>query len=135
MDGVTRTGRAAIFCACSSVSTSSMMIASFAREPAGKALRGDLERSSAPLEAWLCAVEFMEFSKAEFDAVKFTSDPSLTEFTAAEFAEAIEFTEFCELSFAEFCLAQFCPAEFCDAGSTGSFGAVTFCSAILSSSF
>ena len=130
MDGVTRTGRAMSFCACSSVPTSSMMIASFAREPAGKALRGDLERSSALPEAWLCAVEFMEFSEAEFDAVKFTSDPSSAEFTAAEFAEAIEFAEFCELSFIEFC-----PAEFCEAGSTGSFGAVMFCSAILSSSF
>ena len=130
MDGVTRTGRAAIFCACSPVPTSSMMIASFAREPAGKALRGDLERSSAPLEAWLWAVKFMEFSKAEFAAVKFTSDPSFAEFAAAEFEEAIEFAEFCELSFIEFC-----PAEFCEAGFTGSFGAVTFCSAILSSSF
>ena len=130
MDGVTRTGKAAIFCACSSVPTSSMMIASFAREPAGKALRGDLERSSALPEAWLCAVEFMEFPDAEFTAVKFTSDPPPAKFAATEFAEAIEFAEFCELSFAEFC-----PAEFCRAGSTGSFGAVTFCSAILSSSF
>ena len=77
----------------------------------------------------------MEFPDAEFAAVKFTSDPSFAEFAAAEFAEAIEFTEFCELSFAEFCLAKFCPAEFCDAGSTGSFGVVMFCSAILSSSF
>ena len=106
------------------------MIASFAREPAGSALRGDLERSSKLPEAWLCAVEFMEFSGAEFTAVKFTSGPPLAEFAAAEFAEAIEFTEFCKLSFVEFCLA-----EFCEAGSTGSFGAVTFCSAILSSSF
>ena len=130
MDGVTRTGSAAIFCACSPVPTSSMMIASFAREPAGRALRGDLERSSAPLEAWLWVAEFMEFSEAEFDAVKFTSDPSSAEFTVAEFEEAIEFAEFCELSFIEFC-----PAEFCRAGSILIFGAVTFCSAILSSSF
>ena len=66
-----------------------MMIASFAREPAGKALRGDLERSSAPPEAWLWAAEFMEFSEAEFDAVKFTSGPSPAEFAAAEVAEAV----------------------------------------------
>ena len=130
MDGVTRTGRAAIFCACSSVPTSSMMIASFAREPAGKALRGDLERSSAPPEARLCAVEFMEFSGAEFAAVKFTSGPPLAEFAAAEFAEAIEFTEFCESPFAEFS-----PAEFRRAGSILILGVVTFCSAILLSSF
>jgi len=57
-------------------------------------LRGDLERSSAPLEAGLCAVEFMEFSEAEFAAVKFTSDPPLAEFAATEFEEAIEFAEF-----------------------------------------
>ena len=130
MDGVTRTGRAAIFCACSPVPTSSMMIASFAREPAGKALRGDLERSPELPEARLCAVEFMEFSGAEFDAVKFTSSPPPAEFTAAEFAEAVEFTEFCESPFAEFCTE-----EFCRAGSMLILGAVTFCSAILSSSF
>ena len=130
MDGVTRTGSAAIFCACSPVPTSSMMIASFAREPAGSALRGDLERSSAPIEAWLCAVEFMEFLGAEFAAVKFMSGPSPAEFEATEFAEAVEFTEFCESPFIEFC-----PAEFCRAGSMLIFGVVTFCSAILSSSF
>ena len=77
----------------------------------------------------------MEFSGAEFAAVKFTSDPPLAEFAATEFAEAIEFAKFCESPFVEFCLAKFCLAEFCEAGSTGSFGAVTFCSAILSSSF
>ena len=98
MDGVTRTGSAMSFCACSPVPTSSMMIASFAREPAGRALRGDLERSSALPEAWLCAVEFIEFSGAEFAAVKFMSGPSLAEFAAAKYAE------FCELPFAEFVL-------------------------------
>lgn len=130
MDGVTRTGRAAIFCACSPVPTSSMMIASFAREPTGKALRGDLERSSALPEARLCAVEFMEFSGVEFDAVKFTSDPSPAEFTATEFEETIEFAEFCESPFAEFCTERFCRA-----GSMLILGVVMFCSAILSSSF
>ena len=97
-------GSAMSFCACSPVPTSSMMIASFAREPAGRALRGDLERSSALPEAWLCAVEFIEFSGAEFAAVKFMSGPSLAEFAAAKFEEVIEFAEFCELPFAEFVL-------------------------------
>ena len=72
----------------------------------------------------------MEFSGAEFAAVKFTSGPPLAEFAAAEFAEAIEFTEFCESPFTEFS-----PAEFRRAGSMLIFGVVTFCSAILSSSF